>query len=1470
MNIAQFLLQLQAQDIKLWLEQDKLRYDAPKGKFTPELRQQIMHHKAEIIGYLQQVEQKYIDLLPVSREQDILLSFSQQRLWFLDKLDSKSTAYNIPYAIELQGKLDLNALQTAFSKIVHRHEILRTNFQWRNQQAVQIIHPDVKLDRFFTVINLDSPDIKTYLKEQASKVFDLEQDSLIRVLLVQTEQQIVLFINLHHIIADGWSMGILLRELSYFYANSTAELPALPIQYADFAHWQRQFLQDARLQQQLNYWQQNLAGIPTELDLPTDYPRPNVQSYNGAIEYFSLNAQVTARLNDLANNNQASLFMLLLAAWQILLSRHTGQNDIVVGSPSAGRQYQAVQDLIGFFINNLIIRTKLQPNANFLQVLQIVKEQVLNAYANQDLPFERLVAQLQPERDLSHTPIFQVMLVFHQHEPIQLPSLDNLIVKPITEIDIAASKFDLNLHLWLNEQNALCGKLYYNTDLFQSKTIKWILGHFYNLLRVLPSQASAKIAQLKLLNPEDKLCKPSIQPQNDFIPFLDSEIEQSIAQRFLQIVTKYPQKIAVKTDNYTWTYKILNQKINQVANHLLSLGSQEQRVGLLFAHDAPMLLGILGALKAGASYVPLYVEHPVERLRQIVLDAEMRILLVQTEYMQLAREIINNKVIILDLADISNNITEPNIYIQPSALAYLLYTSGSTGQPKAVMQNHRNVLFHIKNYTNNLHITAQDRLVQFATYSFDAGMIDSFAALLNGASLYPLDAKQLYPVDLITYLHKHNISIYHSTPTLYRHLMASVPGIKNKSALFKSIRIVILGGEAVTQTDVMAYKQYFPSHTIFINGIGQTESSFHLHYFIGKDTEINKHNVAVGCPLAKTEILLLDAEGNDVGLYGELAVKSQHVALGYWRKTVLTQTTFKSVGDNYYLLRTGDMARLTAHGYYEFLGRNDAQVKLRGFRIELGEIEALLSRHHRIKQAVIMLREDPEPRLVAYVVANNLLPDRIPYQISCLIETEIGTFTLQTEDISKYGIGIKGELPAQLNLHTDLRIGLALPLDDQVRWFAAKVAWRDKQNMGLKLNLTIAQADLLQRNITYLIEKNGLLKIAQRILTQELREYLSPKLPAYMLPSHYVLLDAMPLTSTGKIARRALPLPSFGTSNNRPTNPIETQLLQIWQQLLHNPNIGINDNFFDLGGHSLLMIELATEIERVFQQRLPLIALFQAPSIASLAQYLQGSLVRELPAAVFPMQTQGTKPPFFCVAGAGGGVHWFSELAKLLAPDQPFYALETIGLEPLPKIKNKNRSQVQAMEFVNIIRQIQPQGPYFIGGYSYGGIVAHEMACYLQELGEQTALLVFLDSWNPAAMVSYHIRVLRWLKYFYRLPMQFKLPFLRTEIKKTINWRYKQLLLLLRGHGELTKLRNLDASNWRYALSHYVTENKVILFRSAGMNIIAPKDEYYGWCDLIDADIKVQIIPGDHYQMLNQPHVQELAKLLRECLEDRG
>ncbi|HEY5075279.1 MAG TPA: amino acid adenylation domain-containing protein, partial [Pyrinomonadaceae bacterium] len=688
----------------------------------------------------------------------------------------------------------------------------------------------------------------------------------------------------------------------------------------------------------------------------------------------------------------------------------------------------------------------------------------------------------------------------------------------------------------------------------------------------------------------------------------------------------------------------------QVAQSILRLrGDGEERIALLFEHDAPMIAGMLGALQAGKTYVPLDPHHPAERLRQIVEHSEATALLTNSKNLALARELAIDGVQLINIDVV--DATAPRIAlpaIEPGRLAYILYTSGSTGQPKGVMQNHRNVLHYIRVYTNNLHLNADDQLTLLSSYCFDAAVMDIYGALLNGATLCPIDIKEDGLTD--QRLIDEEITVYHSTPTVYRYFVNTLNGDTD----FPRVRLIVLGGEEVKRTDVALYKKHFSDNCLFVNGLGPTEATVSLQNFIDKQTAVSSESVPVGFPVADTELLLLNEAGQPSEIFGEIAIKSAHVAVGYWRNTEATAAAFStspmalgrrlsptvSEGSNVHrIYRTGDMGRRLPDGSIKFEGRKDFQIKIRGFRVELGEIESALAQHAHVRESVVVAKENGtgDKRLIAYVVPRE-------------------------------------------------------------------------------------QASI-----------NG-----------ELREFLKQKLPEYMVPSSFVVLDSLPLTASGKLNRRALPAPDDlnnrqagqAATSSAPKTQTEKLLATIWSDLLEVNEIGVNDNFFEVGGHSLLAVRFFAQVEKRFGKCLPLATLFQAPTIAQLAAILEEGLQKDLTAEwsslvaispVEPARDTSSRPPFFCVHALGGNVLEYYALAHYLGDGQPFYGLQSAGLDR--KHAPHTRVEDMAAHYLKEMRELQPAGPYFIGGRSLGGMIAFEMARQLRAQGEEIGLLALLDTY---------------------------------------------------------------------------------------------------------------------------------------------
>ncbi|MGL5924604.1 amino acid adenylation domain-containing protein, partial [Chroococcidiopsis sp.] len=923
-----------------------------------------------------------------------LISHKQKALWFLYQVAPNSAANNVAYAARLVSNVDIPALRQAVRALIERHPVLRTTYTAEHGEPIQKILENQQV--CFSVqkaANWSQDDFHNWLVSESDRPFDLNNGPVIRFNLlikntltdVSAAKEVILLMTAHHIVVDFWSLELLVSELRVFYeAIKTGFEVALPpqnLQYKDYVRWENQMLASEQGEQLWNYWREQLAGELPILNLPTDRPRPRVQTYEGASHSFVLGKKLTHKLLELAKAEGVTLYTIVLAAFQVLLLRYTNQEDILIGSPMAGRSLTEFQRIVGYFTNPVVLRADLSGNPTFRDLLCRVHSCVLGAREHQDYPFPVLVERLQPLRDPSRSPLYQVAFAWERSDQsdrqVSLMNSDELIVELIIPESKGAA-FDLTLTIF-DATRPLKGIWKYNTDLFDADTIERMAGHFQTLLESIVANPEEQISSLPLLTKTEldylKSRGNVVCPSNPFITFDKQDIEQSIPARFQEQVKKFPQNIAVHTKNYHWTYSELNCRANQVAQIILKCTFGEERIALLFEHDAPMVAGILGVLQIGKAYVPLDPNYPSDRVVYLLEDSGASAVLTNNKNLARAQELTKGIVPLINIDDISltSSSNEVDLEISPDTIAYILYTSGSTGQPKGVIQSHRNVLYFIKSYTNNLHINEQDGLTLLSSYSFDAALIDIFAAILNGATLYPINIKEEGLTHLSQWLRQQPITIYHSTPTLYRHFVKNLSGNEQLS----NIRLVVLGGEEVVKTDVDLYKEKFADECIFVHGLGATESSFYLQYFINKQTEITRHTVSVGYPIEETEVFLINEAGKKTDIYGEIAIRSSYITLGYWHKPNLTQAVFLRDPEcsSRRIYCTGDLGRLRPDGSIEFLGRKDFQIKIRGFRIELGEIEAAIAQHPSVRETVVIATEDvsDNKHLVAYVVLTQRL-----------------------------------------------------------------------------------------------------------------------------------------------------------------------------------------------------------------------------------------------------------------------------------------------------------------------------------------------------------------------------------------------------------------------------------------------------------------------------------------------------------------
>ncbi|MDX6443963.1 MAG: hypothetical protein QOH71_1037 [Blastocatellia bacterium] len=1395
--------------------------------------------------------------------QPALTSLGQEQLWIHAQMVDDLLLYNEPVTVRRTGPLDVAALKQSLKEIIRRHEAWRTNFAVENGQLVQVINPEFDLElplidlRHLPESERESEALRLATLD-ARRAFDLSKGPLLRGMLAQLgDEEHYLFLTLHQIIFDGVSLySVFLPELTALYeafaAGRPSPLPELPVQYADFAHWQRQQVQEHEVSKQLAYWKKQLADAPSGLDFPTDRPRPAIQTFRGEQLSFTLSQRLSDSLKTLSRREGTTLFMTLLAAFQTVLHRYTDQDDLLVGTVTTSRKRSEFDAMLGFFLNTLVLRTDLSGDPTFLDLLQRTRRVTVEALAHGDVPVHRLVKELDRERDAARNPLFQVMFVLEPPLPAPQSGWE------LSQVDVDAGIARVDLYLELDDRpEGLVGRIRYNSDLFVAASIERMLDHLTTLLDGVVADPSRAISDYSL-ETETAVTSDLIRPTTPFIEFAKDEIEQSISNRFENQVRQNPNRIAIKSKRHQWTYAELNRKADEVAQAILSLlGDCEERVALLFEHDAPMIAGMLGALKAGKTYVPLDPSHPRERLTHLIEHSQASALLTNSRNLAVASQIWSTEAERSDDTDLGSrrsirskapstlrsagalqkgliNIDDEILLTQgaslrcfePDRLAYILYTSGSTGEPKGVMQNHRNVLHHIRAYTNNLHLSADDRLTLFSSYCFDASVMDIYGALLNGATLYPIDIKEDGLDELPRYLVDERITVYHSTPTVYRYFMntvaqtsgcdSSVLAHRLKSVPLPYLRLVVLGGEKVVRTDVELYQKHFSDDCLFVNGLGPTEATVVLQNFINKETKLSGDSVPVGNPVTDTEVLLLNKDGRPSEISGEIAIKSAHVALGYWRNPDATAKAFvaaprgntptvsKAVFDtSERFYKTGDMGRRLPDGSIQFEGRKDFQIKIRGFRVELGEIESVLIQHPAVREGVVVAGENGngDKRLIAYVVPR--------------------------------------DKPSTTNF-----------------------------SLSTSVDPTLGNSDKL------------------KLVVQTLRDFLRLKLPEYMVPSSFVVLDSLPLTASGKLNRRALPAPNDRVvrATVAPHTPLENSLTAIWADVLEGKAIGVDDNFFDLGGHSLLAVRLFAQIEKKLGKRLPLATLFQAPTVAQLAAVIQKDWTPAWSSLV-PIQPNGSQPPFFCVHALGGNVLEYRQLARHLGTNQPFYGFQSAGLNG--KLSPHTRVEEMAAHYIKEMRELQPSGPYFIGGRSLGGIVAFEMAQQLRAQGEQLGLVALLDTY-PSSYAKllreqatvrgrFHLAVNRTkshLENLGSLSMRKKLSYLLAKSQfapqklKSQLWRRLHSAFENFGRPLPRALQDIQELN-SLAVRQYVPQvyNGHVTLFWASTDLRASVDFVEGWRALASGGIDLHEIPGTHLDIVKEPHVSELASKLRSCLD---
>lgn len=1338
---------------------------------------------------------------PRDRSTACPLSPAQERVWFLEQVHPGMRAYYDGEAVRLLGKLDIGLLERSLNIVIERHEILRTIIRLVEGRPVQVVQDDWPIA--FERIDLSNlpgarreAEVERLVTEQLRQPFDLAAAPGIRATVVRLSDAEHIFVSMiHHIICDGWSLGILYRELGEIYRALTRgephQLPAPPLQYAEFAAWQRQQIAGGAFAEEAAFWKEYLRGAPDHQDLPTDYPRPATFTFRGEKRIFALGPAATERIRGFSRHEGVSIFMTLMAALNVLLYRYTGRDDVVLGVPIANRDRPELATLFGFLIAFQAMRTDLSGNPTFRELVRRVRKGLLDVNAHRAIPFDMVVEAVRPPRDPSRAPLFQILVIWKDRNvQMQYMELDGLAVSHVNA-HTRAAKYDLTVYLTdAGEQIWL--ELEYCTDLFAAETIDRMVGHFGTLLEAAVAGPEERLDSLPLLTTAERHQLLSEWNATE----ADYPKDSCVHELFEAQAGEFPDKIAVVCEDCAYTYHELNQHSDRLAQHLRTLGvGPDVLVGLYLDRSAEMVVGLLGILKAGGAYLPMDPAYPADRLGYMLEDARPRAIVTQQS---LAATLPPHTVPVVFLkasgpqtgagrresqehAAGNGTSTPPP---DATSLAYVLYTSGSTGQPKGVAITHRAVVNLLTSMRAEPGLAADDRLLAVTTLAFDIAALELFLPLTTGASVViagrddAVDGRRLAAL-----LDQSGATVMQATPATWRMMLeVGWRGDRRLKAL--------CGGEALPR-DVA--EQLLPRCGALWNLYGPTETTI----WSAACRVLPGRPIVIGRPIANTRFYVLDRrlQPVPVGVPGELFIGGAGLARGYLHRPELTAERFIDdpfgPGSGGWLYRTGDCVRYRPDGCLEFLGRFDQQVKVRGHRIELGEIEAALARHPQVRDQVVVARADAsgENRLVAYLVpADGLAP-------------EVGP----------------------------------------------------------------------------------------------LRAFLEQALPAYMVPTVFVVLDALPLTANNKVDRKALPDPDLTgglapPGYAPPTTEAEEKLATLWAEALGLDRVGIQDNFFDLGGHSLMATRLFTRIEAEFGRSIPLATLFRAQTVAKMASILENPSDPDSPEKTVAIRT-GTsgRPPLFLTHTLSGELLCWRELLEHLGTDRPVHGLklpEKDGVpQAFPEIAATAEYHLQA------IREIQPEGPYFLMGYSFGATLALEIAQQLVARGEPVALLAVVDSAAfPRRLQS--LFQLPTLYYFTQNlgPWIFNLlgshPREATRIlRRTVRNVAARIGLTPAPFPSVYKTLGFEAFEDVERLPEYYRRTveinygararysprpypgRVTVFRARTRFVTDLSGQDMGWAEIAQGGVDVRVVPGQHANILKMPNVRCLGDQLKAALE---
>ena len=1302
------------------------------------------------------------------------LSFAQERLWFLDQINPDDPSANICRAFRLKGELKTDLLKQSLQAVVNRHESLRTTFATTQLSAVvdsqpmQFVASNLTVDVAsidLSLVPAGQREVKArdLARAEAHRRFDLTLGPLFRVTLVKLDDRDhVLILTLHRIVCDEQSVDILVRNLGEYYrSQKDPELQSLPMQFAEYAAWQQETVRSEQFVVHRDYWKEKLNGAPVVVDLPMDRARPAIQSWKGE----SLSFEIQKPLH-------VDLFSTLTAAFQLLVSRYSGQQDVVTGSTLPNRVLPETVDLIGPLSNAIAVRTDLSGNPTFAQLLERVKNNILSAREHAAMPFEKLIDELEVERSLSHAPVFQIALDLKDTAVLD-PWVEELLIEEF-EFETGIAALDLKLEI-VNAGDHLNCRFEYASDLFEQRTVKRLADHFVRLLSEIVRNPEQRIGRFTFLSPEE--IDTILREWNNTAT--TGSAGQNVCQLFESQVKQTPGAVAVQFGETSLTYGELNQRANQLAHYLQERDvGPEKLTGIFIDRSLEMVVALLGTLKAGAAYLPLDISYPPERLSFMLNDAAVPVLLTQENLLPRVPEC-NAEIICLDRdrAEFERQSdSDPITRVTRENVAYVIYTSGSTGKPKGVQVSHSalaNLLLAMR-----ARMSASDILLSVTTLSFDIASLEVCLPLtVGGRFVIARRDDTMDGVALAQLIERSGATLMQATPATWRLLIES--GWKGKEKLR-----IISGGEALSRH---LADQLLERTAEVWNQYGPTETTIY-----STATRISPAGeITIGKPIANTQTYILDSHLQPVpiGVAGELYIGGDGLARGYLRRPELTAERFVpnpfSTTPGQRLYQTGDLARFNETGEIVLLGRLDHQVKVRGYRIELGEIEAVLNSHPSVGQSVVTATLDShgEQRLTGYFVPS--------------------------AEVSPGANGIE---------------------------------W-------------------------------------------QLRDHLKASLPEYMIPQQLVMLEAFPLTPNGKIDRRLLPQPDTLRRDTQanyvaPHDKFEKQLATMWENVLGVKPVGLRDNFFELGGHSLLAVRLFAQIENKLGKHIPLATLFKAPTVEQLSNVLREMEAPEAWPSLVAIQTEGTKPPLFCIHAAGANVLIYRPLSRHLGNDQPVYALQAQGLDG--QTKPYRRVEDMAEHYIREMRAFQSEGPYHLLGASFGGLVVYEMAWQLLQQGQKVGLLAMLNTSCPVytlrkRITSHVVHLAQLGPRVYgravingvRRRLNMPVPVATSDQDSaTVDPELQQVLESWYGRDEalVRTVRAIMRADETYVLKRKTYPGKITYFRA----IDAPTgvdDNRLGWRHFARGGFEVYDVPGTHTSMREEPRVVELVGKLKPCLE---